>query len=153
MYLLILFLVFLLIIFIYNNSKTKSNYVENYTPKDYSRSIDVRLCKEEDTKGVDVLTPEYDRDIDLNQIKIIDKINDEEKYIINQTKIVKKDNGEKQIQLTKIKTHIIDPFYHTHNIELMDNLESVKSDYSIINNIKLEDNQAFVPKNYTLLTR
>lgn len=147
MYLLILFLVFLLIILIYNNSQTK--YIENYTPKDYSRSIDVRLCKEE---GVDVLTPEYDRDIDrdidLNQIKIIDKINEEEK-----TQRITKDNGDKKIQLTKIKTHIEDTFYHTYNIELMDNFESVKSDYSIINNIKLEDNQAFVPKNYTLIVK
>lgn len=147
MYLLILFLVFLLIILIYNNSQTK--YIENYTPKDYSRSIDVRLCKEE---GVDVLTPEYDRDIDrdidLNQIKIIDKINEEEK-----TQKITKDNGDKKIQLTKIKTHIEDTFYHTYNIELMDNFESVKSDYSIINNIKLEDNQAFVPKNYTLIVK
>ena len=37
--------------------------------------------------------------------------------------------------------------------ELMDNFESTKSDYSIINNIKLEENQSFLPKNYTLLTK
>jgi len=153
---LILFLIFLLIILIYNNSTTNknkiTNKIENYTPKDYSRSIDVRLCKEEGE--VDVLIPEYDRSIDLNQIKIIDKkIDDEENYISKQIKINKKDSEQKKIQLTKIKTHIEDPFYHTHNIELMDNFESVKSDYSIINNIKLEDNQAFVPMNYTLLTK
>lgn len=142
--LLILFLIFLLIILIYNNSNL--NNIENYTPKDYSKSIDVRICKDEEN---DVLTPEYDRDINLNEIKIIKDINDEEKNIKNQIKIVKKDNGEKQIQLSKIKTNIIDPFYHTYNIESMDNFELVKSDYSIINNIKLKDNQAFVPKNYT----
>jgi hypothetical protein len=37
MLLLILFLVFLLIIFIYNNSKLKTEY---YQPRDYSKSID-----------------------------------------------------------------------------------------------------------------
>ena len=154
MFVLILFLIILLIILIYNNSKSK--YIENYIPKDYSRSIDVRLCKEE---SADVLTPEYDREFNLNEIKnIINEeekynLNEVEKYNINEVKIVRKDNGEKKIQLTKIKTNIIDPFYHTFNIELMDNFELTKSDYSIINNIKLEDNQAFVPKNYTLKTK
>jgi hypothetical protein len=148
MYLLILFLVFLLIILIYNNTNTKK--IENYVPKDNSRSFDVRLCRGEEN---DILTPEYDRDYNLNEIKNINIINDEEQNIIKQIKIIKKDNGEKQIQLTKIKTNIEDPFYHTFNIELMDNFESVKSDYSIINNIKLEDNQTYVPKNYTLMTK
>jgi len=147
MYLLILFLIVLLIILIYNNSKSK--YIENYTPKDYSRSIDVRLCKEEST---DILTPKYDREFNLNEIKNIINEEEEEKYNINNIKIVRKDNGEKKIQLTKIKTNIEDPYYHTFNIEMMENFELTKSDYSIINNIKLEDNQAFVPKNYTLKT-
>lgn len=147
MYLLILFLIFLLIILIYNNSK--SNYVENYIPKDYSRSIDIRICEEE-TDSIDALTPKYDSDIDLNEIKI--KYN-KEKDIINQPKIVTKNNKEKLIQLTRIKTHIEDPYYHTYNVESMDNFELVKSDYSIINNIKLEDNQAFVPKNHTLIVK
>lgn len=149
MYLLILFLIILLIILIYNNSQSK--YIENYIPKDYSRSIDVRLCQEE---SVDVLTPEYDREFNLNELQeIIKESIDEDKNIINKIKIVRKDNGEKKIHLTKIKTHLDDPFYHTYNIELMDNFELTKSDYSIINNIKLEDNQAFVPKNYTFNTK
>ncbi len=152
MYLLILFLIILLIILIYNNSKSK--YIENYTPKDYSRSIDVRLCKEE---SVDILTPEYDREFNLNELQEIIKgaINEEENIITITTEknMIKKDNGENKIQLTKIKTHIIDPFYHTFNLEMMDNFELTKSDYSIINNIKLDDNQAFVPKNYTLNTK
>ena len=148
MYLLILFLVFLLIILIYNNTNT--NKIENYVPIDNERSIDVRLCNEEEG---DVLTPEYDRDYNLNEIKNI--INDEEQNISNQNKmikIIKKDSEQKKIQLSRIKTYIEDPFYHSFNIETMDNFESVKSDYSIINNIKLEDNQTYVPKNYTLLT-
>ncbi len=143
MFVLILFLIILLIILIYNNSK--SQYIENYIPKDYSRSIDVRLCKEEST---DILTPEYDREFNLNELQeIIKESNNDDKII------VRKDNGEKKIQLTKIKTYIEDPFYHAFNLEMIDNFELTKSDYSIINNIKLEDNQAYVPKNYTLNTK
>lgn len=163
MYLLILFLIFLLIIFIYNNSNSK--YVENYVPKDYSRSIDIRICKEESN---DILIPEYDREFDLNQLKtIIDnndytKINEETKKIIKpqiinkKIKIINKKTNiveeeiKKIIKLPKIRTNIEDQFYHTHNIEMMDNFELTKSDYSIINNIKLEKNQAFVPKNYSI---
>jgi len=150
MYLLILFLIILLIILIYNNSKIK--YIENYTPKDYSRSIDVRLCKEE---SVDILTPEYDREFNLNELQEIIKksIKEEENIIRTEKNIIKKDNGDKKIQLAKIKTYIIDPFYHTFNLEMIDNFELTKSDYSIINNIKLEENQAFVPKNYILNTK
>jgi light-independent protochlorophyllide reductase B subunit len=91
MYLLILFLIILLIILIYNNSKIK--YIENYTPKDYSRSIDVRLCKEE---SVDILTPEYDREFNLNELQeIIKEANNEEENIIRTEKnIIRKDNEE-----------------------------------------------------------
>ena len=174
--LLILFLIFLLIIFIYINS----NSIEYYTPKDNSRSIDVRLCKEEST---DILTPEYDREFNLDELIKITKSNIEDDKINGEingetnNKVDGKINGESNKKVdgkingetnkkvdgkingetnkkvdgeTKIKTHIIDPFYHTHNLELMDNFESVKSDYSIINNIKLKENQTFVPKNYTL---
>jgi len=181
MYLLILFLIFLLIILIYNNSNSKyiknniKNNIENYVPTDYSRSIDIRICKEESN---DILIPEYDREFDLNQLKtIIDnydytKINEETKKIIKpqiinkkiikpqiinkKIKIINEETNiveeeiKKIIKLPKIKTNIEDQFYHTHNIEMMDNFELTKSDYSIINNIKLEKNQAFVPKNYSI---
>ena len=84
MYLLILFLIILLIILIYNNSK--SQYIENYIPKDYSRSIDVRLCKEEST---DILTPKYDREFNLNELQeIIKESNNDDKII------VRKDNDD-----------------------------------------------------------
>jgi hypothetical protein len=147
MYLLILFLIILLIIFIYNN--TNLDKIENYIPKDYERSIDIRLCKEESN---DVLIPEYDREFNLNDLKIIkEEYNNDnikqieieiDKNIIN--------NKTKKIKLAKIKTFIEDPFYHTFNLESIDNFELAKSDYSIINNIKLKKNQAYLPKNYSI---
>ena len=146
MYLLILFLIILLIIFIYNN--TTSNLIENYTPKDNEISIDVRLCKQE---SYDVLIPEYDREFDLNELNKVNnnQINRETDKVIKETdKVIKETN---HIKLSHIKTYIEDPFYHTFNLEKFDKFELTKSDYSIINNIKLKENQAYLPKNYSLL--
>ena len=143
MYLLILFLIILLIIFIYNN--TNSNLIENYTPKDNEISIDVRLCKQE---SYDVLIPEYDREFDLNELNKVN--NNQINYNqINREidKVIKETNHNK---LSRIKTYIEDPFYHTFNLEKFDKFELTKSDYSIINNIKLKENQAYLPKNYSL---
>jgi hypothetical protein len=171
MYLLILFLIFLLIIFIYNNSKSQN--IENYVPTDYSSSIDIRICKGESN---DILIPEYDREFNLNELTKIteetNKINEETNKINEETNKINKINKpqiinkkikiineetkvveeeiKKIIKLPKIRTYIEDQFYHTHNLEMMDNFELTKSDYSIINNIKLEENQAFVPKNYSI---
>jgi hypothetical protein len=137
MLLLILFLIFLLIIFIYNNSNLKT---EHYQPTDYPKSIDVRLCTEE-TKQY--LIPPYDREFDLDQLKSIRS----EDYEIELTNFYESQSFTK---LPRIKTSIEDPYYHTSNIELFDKYESTKSDYSIINNIKLKENQSFVPRNYSL---
>ena len=144
MYLLILFLIILLIIFIYNN--TNYNSIEDYTPKDDELSFDVRLCTQE--------TPEYDREYDLNDLKIINIINKDTNSVNKDTNKVNEDanivnNDTNKIKLARIKTHIEDPYYHTFNLESIDNFELTKSDYSIINNIKLKENQSYVPKNYS----
>jgi hypothetical protein len=136
MIVLILFLIILLIIFVYNNSK--NNKIENYVPHDYSSAIDIRLCKQESFDD-NILIPEYDREFNLNQLQEINNCNYNEN-----------ENKNKNDNIIKIKTYIEDPYYHTYNIEQMDNYELTKSDYSIINNIKLKKNQAFVQKNYSL---
>ncbi len=138
---LILFLIILLIIFIYNNSKSSKPIIENYLPKDYSRSIDLTLCKEEEEK---YNTPIYDSEFDLNELKSIIK---SEEYKVDLKNFYESQDFTK---LPKIKTSIEDPYYHTYNLEVIDKYELTKSDYSIINNIKLKENQAFVPKNYSI---
>lgn len=134
MLLLILFLIFLLIIFIYNNSKSNTEY---YLPKDYSEPIDVRLCTDEESMSIN-------NEFNLNELKTIIK---PDNYNVELTNFYESQSFTK---LPRIKTSIEDPYYHTSNIELFDKYESTKSDYSIINNIKLKENQAFVPRNYSL---
>ena len=141
MLLLILFLIILLIIFIYNNLNSSNSQIEHYLPKDYSRTIDLTLCKEEEEK---YNTPIYDSEFDLNELK---SITNPQEYKIDLKNFYQSQDFTK---LPKVKTSIEDPYYHTYNLELIDKYELTKSDYSIINNIKLKENQAFVPRNYSI---
>lgn len=146
MNILILILIFLLLILIYNNTQYNTQYkIEKYLPADYSSSIDVRLCGEEMQNLNDL---EYDLN-ELNKLQTKNNVNDVNNVDdVNDVNDVNDTNINNKIKLTKVKSYIDSPFYHAYNLETIDNFELTKSDYSIINNIKLQKNQAFAPKNY-----
>jgi len=155
-FLFVFILIILLSFLIYNNNRI----IENYTPKSYPNAINITLCQEENMNEIisnsvinsisdpiiadfEQINPEelknFNKDFDLNLLK----------EIKNNIKTINFYESQELKSLPRIKTYIEDPFYKAHNLENIDQHELVTSDYSIINNIKLEENQAYVPRNHT----